>query len=171
MGRKALVVLFLFVFIQIVLGKKKTTSTSSTTKKTTSTSTTSTTPLAGKKTTAAPAPAPTNYYPAATYNLVHDYQAGTSSFWSNWNYFTGPDPTDGFVKYVSLYLKILTNISYESESAANNEGLTWNYDGASYFGANYWSDQPNGRDSVRLESKSTYNNVLIIAEFAWVPGS
>jgi hypothetical protein len=98
MGRKALVVLFLFVFIQIVLGKKKTTST------------TSTTPVAGKKTTAAaPAPAPTSYYPAATYNLVHDYQAGTSSFWSNWNYFTGPDPTDGFVKYVSLYLKILTN--------------------------------------------------------------
>jgi hypothetical protein len=115
MGRKALVVLFLFVFIQIVLGKKKTTSTTSTTplagkKKTTSTSSTSsTTPLAGKKTTAAPAPAPTNYYPAATYNLVHDYEAGTSSFWSNWNYFTGPDPTDGFVKYGSLYLKILTN--------------------------------------------------------------
>src|SRR5271154_6542111 len=114
MGRKALVVLFLFVFIQIVLGKKKTTSTTSTTplagKKTTSTSTSSSsaTPLAGKKTTA-PAPAPTNYYPAATYNLVHDYQAGTSSFWNNWNYFTGADPTDGFVKYVSLYLKILTN--------------------------------------------------------------
>ena len=116
MGRKALVVLFLFVFIQIVLGKKKTTSTTSTTplagKKTTSTSTStstsSATPLAGKKTTA-PAPAPTNYYPAATYNLVHDYQAGTSSFWNNWNYFTGADPTDGFVKYVSLYLKILTN--------------------------------------------------------------
>src|SRR5271170_5515962 len=104
MGRKALVVLFLFVFIQIVLGKKKTTSTS------TSTSTSSATPLAGKKTTApAPAPAPTNYYPAATYNLVHDYQAGTSSFWNNWNYFTGADPTDGFVKYVSPYLKILTN--------------------------------------------------------------
>src|SRR5271170_4178471 len=109
MGRKALVVLFLFVFIQIVLGKKKTTSTTSTTplagKKTTSTSTStstsSATPLAGKKTTA-PAPAPTNYYPAATYNLVHDYQAGTSSFWNNWNYFTGPDPTDGFVKYASL---------------------------------------------------------------------
>ena len=108
MGRKALVVLFLFVFIQIALGKKKTTTTtSSTTKKTTST--TSTTPLAGKKTTAAPAPAPTNYYPAATYTLVHDYQAGTSSFWNNWNYFTGADPTDGFVKYVSPYLKILTN--------------------------------------------------------------
>ena len=47
----------------------------------------------------------------------------------------------------------------------------FNWDYASWFGANAWTVQPNGRDSVRLESIDTYNEVLIIADFAWVPGS
>jgi len=87
MGLKTVVVLYFCVLVPIVLGKK----TTSTTAKTTTTA-------------AAAAPASTNYYPPATYNLVHDYQAGTSSFWSNWNFFTGPDPTDGFVKYESGFI-------------------------------------------------------------------
>jgi hypothetical protein len=150
MDLKTIVLLFFCVFVQMVLGRKG----------------------GNQKTTTAAAPAPTaNYYPPATYNLVHDYQAGTSKFWSNWNYFTGADPTNGFVKYVSLYLRDANQFSYETESAANKEGIQYNYEGASYFGANYWTQEPNGRDSVRIESKSTYNNVLIIAGFAWVPGS
>jgi hypothetical protein len=44
----------------------------------------------------------TGSYPSATYKLVKDYQAGTSAFWNNFNFFTGADPTNGFVKYVLL---------------------------------------------------------------------
>ena len=39
-------------------------------------------------------------YPAATYKLVKDYGAGTSSFFNNFNFFTGADPTNGNVKYL-----------------------------------------------------------------------
>src|SRR5271156_4535741 len=128
MDLKTIVVLLFCLFVQMVLGRK-----GGGNQKTTTT------------TAAAPA-ATTNYYPPATYNLVHDYEAGTSQFWSNWDFFTGPDPTDGFVKYVSLYLRMLTQFSYETESEASNEGILYNYEGASYFGANYWTQEPNGRD-------------------------
>ena len=37
-------------------------------------------------------------YPTATYKLVKDYGAGTSSFFNNFNFFTGADPTHGNVK-------------------------------------------------------------------------
>jgi len=37
-------------------------------------------------------------YSPATYQLVKDFQAGTSSFFSNFNFFTGSDPTHGFVQ-------------------------------------------------------------------------
>lgn len=37
-------------------------------------------------------------YPTATYKLVKDYGAGTSSFFKNFNFFTGADPTNGNVK-------------------------------------------------------------------------
>jgi hypothetical protein len=39
-----------------------------------------------------------NSYPTANYNLVKDYGAGTSAFFTNFNFFTGADPTNGFVK-------------------------------------------------------------------------
>lgn len=64
----------------------------------------------------------------------------------------------------------MLTISYLSKSAAVNEGLAYNYDGVSWIGANYWTTEAN-RDSVRLQSKATYNEVLIIASFYWVPGS
>jgi hypothetical protein len=71
----------------------------------------------------------------------------------------------------SISLVLTVSFSYLSQTAATNEWLVWNSNGASYFGPNYWTQEPNGRDSVRLESKNTYNNVLVIAEFSWVPGS
>ena len=61
-------------------------------------------------------------------------------------------------------------VSYLSESAAMKEGLAYNYNGVSWIGANYWTTEAN-RDSVRIQSKATYNEVLIIASFSWVPGS
>lgn len=37
-------------------------------------------------------------YPTATYKLIKDYGAGTSSFFNNFNFYTGADPTNGDVK-------------------------------------------------------------------------
>jgi hypothetical protein len=44
-------------------------------------------------------------------------------------------------------------------------------DGVSWMGVDYWDEAPNGRESVRLQSIETFNEVLIIADFVWVPGS
>jgi hypothetical protein len=37
-------------------------------------------------------------YAPATYTLVKDYQAGSNAFFDNFNFFTGADPTHGFVQ-------------------------------------------------------------------------
>ena len=37
-------------------------------------------------------------YPAQSYKLVKDYKAGTSSFFNNFNFYTGSDPTHGNVE-------------------------------------------------------------------------
>jgi hypothetical protein len=39
------------------------------------------------------------YYQSTSYYLVEDYQAGTSNFFNNFNFYTGADPSDGFVEY------------------------------------------------------------------------
>ena len=61
-------------------------------------------------------------------------------------------------------------IRFLSQSDATNSWLALNDQGVSWFGSNSWDVQPN-RESVRLESKTSYNNVLVIAQFDWVPGS
>jgi len=37
-------------------------------------------------------------YTSTTYYLLKDFQAGTTNFWKNFNFFTGADPTHGFVQ-------------------------------------------------------------------------
>ena len=64
----------------------------------------------------------------------------------------------------------MLTVSYLSQSAATNEGLAYNSEGVSWFGANHRTTEAN-RDSIRLQSKATYTEVLIIADFEWVPGS
>jgi hypothetical protein len=51
------------------------------------------------------------------------------------------------------------------EWIAYNDGA-----GTSWFGANYYTYEPN-RESIRLQSTDSYTNVLIIAELDYVPGS
>jgi hypothetical protein len=41
------------------------------------------------------------YTSGITYNLVKDFQAGTTNFFSNFNFFTGADPTHGFVQLLT----------------------------------------------------------------------
>jgi hypothetical protein len=93
------------------------------------------------------------------YTLVDNFQA--SNFFPNFDFFTGADPTHGFVQYVN-------------EATARNTGLIAvnpQPDGSqrAYMGVDHANVTPNGRPSVRVSSKKTYNHGLFIADFAHIP--
>ncbi|KPI45321.1 uncharacterized protein AB675_2577 [Cyphellophora attinorum] len=92
----------------------------------------------------------------AIYTVQDDYSG--PNFFNNFNFFTADDYTHGYVNYV------------DSQTAAAR-GLINTNNGVAYMGV----DKTNvasgrGRDSVRLESKKTYNTGLFIADFGHMPG-
>ncbi|KAI1924722.1 hypothetical protein LOZ64_000599 [Ophidiomyces ophidiicola] len=98
---------------------------------------------------------------AASYRLVDEY-AG-KSFFDKFDFFTGKDPTEGFVEYVS-------------EEKAWKNGLigfstTYFGDNQTWLGVDRTNIAPKGRRSVRITSKKAYNQGLFIADFAHVPGN
>lgn len=104
-----------------------------------------------------------NIYPDYTplsYSLKDTY--GGESFFDQFNYFTGYDPTEGFVHYVPKAQAELLNLTYASPSTAVIKVDT-------SVGPN---DKPNastGRFSVRIESKKTYENGLFIFDVKHTP--
>ncbi|KAF7588635.1 hypothetical protein BBP40_005446 [Aspergillus hancockii] len=95
-------------------------------------------------------------FTAAAYTLQDDY--GTSaSFFDKFSFFTGADPTHGFVKYVD-------------RSTAQNTGLI-KADGSIYMGVDHTNVAGSGRPSVRISSTKTYNKGLFILDLAHMPGS
>jgi hypothetical protein len=96
-------------------------------------------------------------YAAATYNLVDTYNSG--NFFSSFSFFTGSDPTHGYV-------------SYQSQSAASSQGLINTNNGQVYLGVDYTTVNPSaGRASVRISSNKAYTHGLFIADIAHMPGS
>ncbi|KAI6170988.1 putative endo-1,3(4)-beta-glucanase [Aphelenchoides bicaudatus] len=91
----------------------------------------------------------------AKYVIQDDYKPST--FADQFNFFTAPDPTHGFVKYVD-------------RTTAQNTGLYKVENGKVYIGVDKTNVAPNGRNSVRLESKKKYTRGLIIGDFQHVPG-
>lgn len=97
----------------------------------------------------------------AVYQQVQDYSGDT--FFDGWNFFTGEDPTGGFVQF-------------KDQTAAAAAGLiktqagTGNITKQVYMGVNKINVTPNGRPSVRIESKAEFNHGLIIADIAHAPG-
>ncbi|CAI7595483.1 unnamed protein product [Penicillium glandicola] len=94
---------------------------------------------------------------SATYTLSDDY--GTSdSFFDKFTFYTDTDPTSGFVSYVD-------------RTTASSNGLINTGNGV-YIGVdhNNTASQP-GRQSVRLESTSTYKHGLVILDLAHMPSS
>lgn len=91
----------------------------------------------------------------AGYTLVEDYLSG--DFYSKFDFFTGADPTDGFVDYLT-------------ESAAKSGGLI-NTAKAAVFGVDSTTMNPSGgRGSVRISSKATYNaGSLVILDLEHMP--
>ena len=96
-------------------------------------------------------------YVAAGYGLVATYNSG--NFFSDFNFYTGSDPTHGYV-------------SYQSESAASSLGLINTNNGQIYMGVDHTTVNPSaGRASVRVTSNAAYTHGLFIADIAHMPGS
>ncbi|KAF2460070.1 concanavalin A-like lectin/glucanase domain-containing protein [Lineolata rhizophorae] len=96
-----------------------------------------------------------NYSAAGGFVLSDDYNP--SNFFDKFNFYTGQDPTHGFVDYID-------------QSSAHDGGLIDASSGQIYMGVDHVNMAPNGRQSVRLESKTRYNSGLIILDLAHMPG-
>jgi len=93
----------------------------------------------------------------AAYTVVDDYSPDT--FASKFDFFTGDDPTTGYVNYVDY-------------DTATSEGLYSVSNNQVYMGVNY-NDTASGRgrDSVRISSKDSYQHGLIVLDLAHMPAS
>lgn len=93
----------------------------------------------------------------AKYQLDTTYD--TTNFFDQFDFFTQPDPTKGFVEYVD-------------GQTANKEGLAGYSKGGIYMGVDYKTVNPaNGRKSVRVTSKKAFTRGLFIADILHMPGS
>ncbi|KAF2630163.1 glycoside hydrolase family 16 protein [Macroventuria anomochaeta] len=93
-----------------------------------------------------------------TYTLAEDLSY--HNFFSAFDFFSGPDPTEGFVQY-------------QNYTSAIEQGLVgYLSDTQSVFlGVDHTSKNPNGRASVRLESKKGWNKGLLVADIRHMPAS
>ncbi|GAB7337907.1 hypothetical protein MBLNU457_4296t1 [Dothideomycetes sp. NU457] len=95
---------------------------------------------------------------AQTYTLTDTYQG--ANFWSKMNFFTGADPTHGFVDYLDYSDAV-------SQGLIPNPSIpTWGVDNTTVI-----STSSAGRASVRMSSVATYNHGLFIADIAHMPSS
>ncbi|KAI4156494.1 MAG: hypothetical protein LQ340_000243 [Diploschistes diacapsis] len=95
----------------------------------------------------------------SAFTLVNNFTA--SNWMSSFQVISMPDPTGGFVNYVSA-------------ADAQSLGLYQTIGNQIYIGVdNTTVLDPNGtgRNSVRLQSNAVYNDGLFIADFAHIPGS
>ena len=79
------------------------------------------------------------------------------NFFDQFSFFTGADPTNGFVQY-------------QSRSSAESASLISGSSGDVTFGVDSTQKQPNGRPSVRLTSNKIYQSGLIILDAYHMPG-
>ncbi|KAI8069785.1 concanavalin A-like lectin/glucanase domain-containing protein [Gilbertella persicaria] len=88
------------------------------------------------------------------YSLKTEYSG--SSFFSKFNYFSGSDPTHGFVQY-------------QNAVNAKSLGLTFVKNNRVIIKADNKTVAANGRPSIRLESKETYHKGLFIFDLNHMP--
>lgn len=80
-----------------------------------------------------------------------------TDFFGGFDFFTSPDPTKGFVKYVDEATARSSNlINGSSESVVQ-------------WGVDTQNKTPNGRPSVRIHSKKRYDSGLIVLDVAHMP--
>lgn len=92
------------------------------------------------------------------YTLTDDLSH--KNFFHSFNFFSGRDPTEGFVQYQDMRGALAHSlISYKSNSSSV------------IMGVDSTTSDAKGRASVRLESKKTWNHGLLIADIAHMPAS
>ena len=91
---------------------------------------------------------------SSTYSIVDVFNS--TNFFNQFDFFTQPDPTHGFVKYVDV-------------ATANRNGLAGFTQGGVYLGVDYTNTTTTGRASVRVTSKKSYTKGLFIADIAHMP--
>jgi hypothetical protein len=89
----------------------------------------------------------------AGYVLEDDYM---TDFYGAFDFFTDADPTEGFVKYVD-------------EATAKQTGLINSSSSVPSWGVDTQNECPEGRPSVRIQSKKTYDSGLIVLDVAHMP--
>ncbi|KAL2889769.1 putative endo-1 3(4)-beta-glucanase [Ceratocystis lukuohia] len=92
---------------------------------------------------------------ATTYKMVQNYNM--TNFFDNFQFFTEPDPTLGYVQYVGPEI-------------ARTNGYAGYVEDAVYLGADFATVNPeNGRMSTRVTSKQAFTSALIIGDIAHMP--
>lgn len=90
----------------------------------------------------------------AGYDIKEDFMSG--NFFDHFDFISSPDPTHGFVNYV------------DGNTAASKKYI--NSDNGAYIGVDFVNIASDaGRDSVRLASKSQFDESLIILDLAHMP--
>jgi Glycosyl hydrolases family 16 len=91
------------------------------------------------------------------YALADEYTA--ANFFDGFTFFTGPDPTNGYVEYITQFEAYLL-------------GYINNNNNQVYLGVDSKTVNPSsGRLSVRVASKKAYTHGLFIADIQHMPGS
>ncbi|KAF2809621.1 putative endo-1,3(4)-beta-glucanase [Mytilinidion resinicola] len=90
------------------------------------------------------------------YTLKDNYSP--SNFFSMFNFWTAADPTNGNVKYLD-------------QSTAQSQGIISTTASSVYIGVDHINVTPQGRSSIRIQSKIQYTHGLFILDLAHMPGS
>ncbi|KAK5095182.1 hypothetical protein LTR70_003660 [Exophiala xenobiotica] len=104
-------------------------------------------------------------FTGSEYSLTYEYSG--LNFFDGWDFFTGRDPTGGFVTY------------YSRSSAQQEDLIRTSEDGPAYMGVNSVDRLPfnnetgrgdgAGRPSVRIASKQAFTHGLFIGDFEHIP--
>jgi hypothetical protein len=100
---------------------------------------------------------PTNSEATTSSYLLKDTY-NSANFFSSFSFFTGSDPTHGFVNYLS-------------QSAASAANLISTANSQVKLHVDHTNAAPSGRASVRLTSQKSYTHGLFIADIAHMPSS
>jgi hypothetical protein len=94
---------------------------------------------------------------AAPYQLVDDYSPAT--FFDQFNFYTGADPTNGHVQYVDRAVALQNGYTTTTNGAARMSVDT----------TNKWPLGGKGRPAVRLISNNSYTHGMFIADVKHMP--
>ncbi|KAI5255311.1 concanavalin A-like lectin/glucanase [Aureobasidium subglaciale] len=97
---------------------------------------------------------------ATNYKLVKDFSG--NNFYNQFDFFTGADPTQGFVNYVSHDHAVEYGLIW------NKSIPTWGVDAYTHLDP---SGSNGGRTSVRMTSKDSFTHGLFIADIQHMPQS